>query len=146
MSYIDQLKKLYYAERCKLESMPSYEQESRARLFSKQKDIMNRLRERLTPSELEGRSDIAEEIKDQFLLPGEKADRFKKSIEQQIHEQIDAFDAEAKVGYQRSPYSPEEFAAYLIQLDKIYMMEDLLSEERLFPDEVYESQKAAAGQ
>jgi hypothetical protein len=137
--YIELLKKLYYQERKKLELLAISEKESRIRLLKKKRDVVERLQERLTISELMGRSDILDEVKDTVIRDQE--DKLKESLGKKLDEESVTLEAQEQEELTGLNYTPEDYAEYLVQFEKVYALEDILSEERLFPDSVYEEQK-----
>jgi hypothetical protein len=139
--YTELLKQLYFKERKILEAMWIFKKESKIRLLQKRKSIMERVQGNLSISELLGRSDIAEETKDDLLRDGRNEDRVKEHIEKNIEDELSEIENEEKEELKNKNYSPDEYADYLFQLEKVFALEDAISEERLFPEAVYEEQK-----
>lgn len=139
--YIELLKQLYYKERKTLEAMWIFKKESKIRLLQKRKSIIERVQSNLSISELLGRGDIAEETKDDLLRDGKNEDKVKERIEKNIKNELSEIENEEKEELKNKNYSPDEYADYLFQLEKVFALEDAISEERLFPEAVYEEQK-----
>lgn len=140
--YIEKLKQLYYQERKALESLWIYEKESEIRLLQKRKDMIERAQKRLRMTELLGRGDITDQIKDDLLRANQE--KVEEQIEKCADEELKTIDNNEKDVLDRANYSADEYAQYLFQLEKVFALEDALSEERLFPDAVYEEQRFIA--
>lgn len=139
--YIELLKKLYYQERKKLEETGVYKQEAKFRLLQLKKSILSRVESRLTSTEILGRTDIAEEVKDNLLRENQNEDKFKKHLENTIDKELTDVENEEKEELRNMRYSPGEFADYLFQLEKVAALEDAISEVRLFPEDVFAEQE-----
>jgi len=137
--YIEKLKTLYYKERKELESLSICEQESQMRLLHKRKELAQRAQKRLRMAELLGRADLTEEVKENILQPNQE--KIEEEIEKCTNAELDSIEKDEKDALERANYSSEEYAQYLFQLEKVYALEDALSEERLFPEAVYQEQK-----
>jgi hypothetical protein len=139
--YLELLKELYYQERKKLEEMGVYKQEAKLKLIGFRRGIVDRAEENLTMSELLGRSDIAEEIKDNLLRDSGSEDKIKERLNTVVNEELSEIDNEQKEELKRAAYPASEFADYLYQLEKVSAIESELENNRLFPADVYIEQK-----
>jgi len=135
--YTGLLKQLYYNERKKLESMWIYKQESKLRILKLRKSVLEKVESRMNIDEILGRSDIAEEAKDNLLRDGKNEDKFKERIGKDLDTELTDVKNEEERELKNANYSAEEFADYLLQLEKVALLEDAISEMRLFPEEVY---------
>jgi len=142
--YVELLKQLYYRERKKLQDMQVFKQESKLKLLRLKEDIITKAGETLTISEIEGRSDIKEEIKDKLLRDRHNADKITERLDAIIAEELTDIDNEEKEELKNASYSPSELAEYLLQLEKVNAIENELGNNRLFPDDVYNEQKETA--
>lgn len=139
--YAELLKQLYYDERTKLEAMWVYKQEAKLRILKVKKAMVERAQGRLTNSEILGREDIAEEIKDNILRDGRNEERFRQRVDKNLDSEVNDIVTEEQRQLQSVNYSAEDFADYLLQLEKVAALEDIISEERMFPEAVYEEQR-----
>lgn len=135
--YIELLKQLYYNERKKLEGMWVYKQESKLRILELRKSVLEKTRSRLMMNEVLGRNDIAEEVKDSLLRDGKNEDKFKERLDKKLGAELADIENSQEQELKNTRYSAEEFADYLLQLEKVALLEDAISEARLFPEEVY---------
>lgn len=136
---IELLKKLYCEERKKLEAMPVYQKESRLQFIRMKKSILEKIGERLTLSEIEGRSDISEETKDAIFRDNEKRMRFENQVKKNIDEELDAVIEEEEEESRGIQYNPQEFAEYLFQLEKVAALENAIVEAQSYPGTVSEN-------
>jgi hypothetical protein len=139
--YLELLKELYYKERKKLEDMWIFKEESKLKLLRTRRDIVNKIERCLTITEILGRSDIAEEIKDKLLRDRNNEDKIKERLDAIIGDELSQIDNEEKEELRNANYSAFDFAEYLFQLEKVSVLESELENNRLFPDAVYEEQK-----
>lgn len=139
--YLDKLKELYYHERLKLEEMDIFTKESEFQILRLRTDILEKLENRLSISELEGREDIKEEIKDALLRDPDKQEKVAERIQNNIENERQMLANEEKDNLKRLGYSPEDYANYIYQSEKVFLLENALEEERLFPSDVYEEMK-----
>lgn len=139
--YIELLKQLYYQERKKLEAMWIFKQESKIRLLKLRKTILERISERLTIDEISGRGDIAEEVKDSLLSNPDKEDKIRERLDKDKDDELLEIENAQKEELRSTNYNPQEYSDYLFQLEKVSALEDTISEERMFPEQVYEEQK-----
>jgi len=144
--YIDQLKELYYRERLKLEGMEVYRKESELRFLKLKADILQESQNRLSISELEGRADINEEVKDELLRDRDKQEKVVERIEDNLEGERQELEKEEKYQLERLGYSPDDFADYLCLAEKVLLLENALEEEKLFPSEVYREMKRKSSQ
>lgn len=133
--YSELLKEQYYKERKKLEGMWIFKQESKLRFLKLKNDITDKLQDRLSIGELLGRADINEEVKDAMLRENE--DKVKERLDENIENERAGIVNEEKGELAGAKYSPGDYADYLFQLEMVYVLEDALSEERIFPEQVY---------
>jgi hypothetical protein len=143
MSYKDLLKALYCKERAKLESMPIFEQESKMQLLRLRGSVTERAGSRLTLQELLGRIDISEETKNHLLRDGKNDEVVQERLNKCLDDEFAVISSDEEAEIRNCDYSAEEFADYLFQLEKVSALEDVLSEERLFPEDVYAEHKFA---
>ncbi|MFH0790887.1 MAG: hypothetical protein V2A64_04565 [Candidatus Omnitrophota bacterium] len=139
--YTKLLKELYYKERMKLEGMWIYKQESKLNLLKFKRDTINKIESHLTISELLGRGDIADEIKDNLLRDRDNEDRFKEQLEKIITDEVSAITDEENAELKNAAYSASEYADYLFQLEKVLAIHGELIDKGVFPEEVYTEQK-----
>lgn len=139
--YPELLTELYYQERKKLEEMPVYKQEEKLKLIRLQRSVVDKAEINLTSSELLGRNDIAEEIKDNLLREPDNEDKIRERLNANISEDLSKIDDAQKEELGKVAYSASEFADYLYQLEKVAAIEIELENNRLFPEDVYNQQK-----
>lgn len=139
--YLELLGNLYYRERKKLEDMWVYQQESKLRVLGMRARITQDLESALTVQQIKGRADIAEEIKEKMLFDNENADKIEIRMAENIASETVANEKETQAEMSLARYSAVEFADYLFQLEKVYALERVLEEEKLYPQAVYEEQK-----
>lgn len=139
--YTELLKQLYYQERKKLEAMWISKQESKIRLLKLRKSILERIASRLTIEEISGRADISEKAKETLLDGAANEDKVLERLDKNNSAELDEIGAAEKEELRSATYPAQEYADYLFQLEKVSALEDAISEERLFPEQVYEEQK-----
>jgi hypothetical protein len=139
--YFDLLSKLYYEERKKLEAMPVYQQETKLRIVTLKKRIITDLENALTLTQIKGRADIADQIKEKMLYDNEQSDKIEIRLSESIGHEMTQIDEEMKDGLTRTNYRSNEYADYLFQSEKVYALERVLEEEKLFPQNLYEQMK-----
>lgn len=142
--YLELLKKQYYQERKKLEEMWIYRQEMKLKVLKLKKAIIERLENCLSITELEGRADITEEIKDRMLRNRGNADRIEERLNKNRQEELIIINKEEEVELRNANYNAEEYADYLLQAEKMYALEAELAEKGLYPEGVYNEQKEPA--
>jgi hypothetical protein len=140
-AYIELLKASYYKERKKLEEMHMFEQGGKLRFLVLRKEILDKARDSLSLSEMLGRKDIAEEIKDNLLHDRDKADRMEDYLAKTIENEMSDIQKEEEAELGNARYSPDDYAQYLLQLEKVNALESELENNRLMSDMVYEEQK-----
>jgi len=143
-AYIELLKGSYYQERKKLEEMSMFEQGGRLRFLALEKEILDKAKDTLSPEEMLGRQDIPEDIKENLLRPRDKADRIEDYLTRTIEDEMANIQKEEEAELRNARYSSEEYARYLLQLEKVNALEAELENNRLMPDMVYEEQQAIA--
>lgn len=139
--YTELLKQLYYQERKKLEALWIFKQESKIRLLKLKKAILERVAGRLTREEISGRNDISDKAKDSLLDGGTTEDKMIERIDKNNSDELDEIGDAEKEELRTANYPAEEYADYLFQIEKVSALEDAISEERMFPEQVYEEQK-----
>ena len=139
--YINSLKELYYQERKKLQDMWIYKQESKIRILQLRKKITEKIEENLTTSQLMARNDIAEETKDHILHDGNNEEAFRSRINKNLDDEISEIETAESDELRSANYRPDEYADYLYQMEKVAALEDSISEERLFPEDVWNEMK-----
>jgi hypothetical protein len=141
-AYIELLKASYYKERKNLEEMSMFEQGGKLRFLVLRKEILEKARDSLSLSEMLGRKDIAEEIKDNLLHDRDKAEKVEDYLAKTIENEMSDIQKEEEAELRNAGYSPDDYAQYLLQLEKVNALESELENNRLMSDMVYEEQKA----
>jgi hypothetical protein len=141
-AYIELLKASYYKERKKLEEMSMFEQGGKLRFLVLRKEILDKAKDSLSLSEMLGRKDIAEEIKDNLLHDRDKANKVEDYLARTIESEMSDIQKEEEAELRNARYSPDDYAQYLLQLEKVNALESELENNRLMPEMVYEEQKA----
>lgn len=142
--YISLLKQLYFQKRGALEENWIYKQESKLKILKLRENLIGNARDNLSIDQISGRADIAEEVKDKLLRDGSNEDKVSQRLDSNIEkEEADIADS-MKDELAKCDYSPEEFADYLFQSEMVRIIENVLSEERLFPEDVYYEQAQLA--
>jgi hypothetical protein len=136
---IELLKELYYKERKALEEMWVYNQEGKLQLLKLRKEIAERARSDLNITEILGRNDISDEIKEELLRPNE--DKTQEYLHKKIDADLNQIEEEEQGELKNARYSTAEYADYLYQLEKVLAIESALGENHLFPEMVYEEMK-----
>jgi hypothetical protein len=139
--YLELLGKLYYSERKLLEGMWVYQQETKLKLLGLRKRITQELESTLTVHQIKGRADIADEIKEKMLFDNENGDKIEVRLSENIEKEYVALEKDTQQALGGANYSAAEFADYLFQLEKVYALERILEEEKLYPQGVYYEQK-----
>ena len=139
--YAQLLKELYYKERKKLEDMPVFNQEAKLKLIRFKRDAIEKIEGRISIPEIEGRSDIAEEVKDALLRDGHNEHKVKDHFETLIGDTLSAIDSQEGEELKNANYTAEEFAEYVFQLEHVAAIEAELENNRLFSDAAYEEMK-----
>jgi hypothetical protein len=139
--YLELLGKLYYRERKMLEDMWVYQQETKLKILGMRKRITQELESSLSVNQIKGRADIIDEIKEKMLFDNENADKLEMRMSENIEKEITATDKETQEELSRAHYSAAEYADYLFQSEKVYALERILEEEKLYPQGVYYEQK-----
>ncbi|MFH1442262.1 MAG: hypothetical protein ABIH18_09540 [Candidatus Omnitrophota bacterium] len=139
--YIELLKELYYQERKKLESMWVYKQEAKLRMLRLRRNVLEKIESNLKVAQILGRNDIVEEVKDSLLREDKNEEVFKERIKNVIDQELTSLENEEKEEIRNARYNAEEFADYLLQLEKVTALEDAVSEARLFPEEIFNEQE-----
>jgi hypothetical protein len=139
--YVELLKELYCQERKKLEEMWIYKQEAEFKLLKAKEDIVNQAKGHLSISELLGRADIPEEVKDNLLRNKDKEDKIMERLDAMVGDELTEIDRAKEAQLRNADYAPAEYAQYLYQLEKVFAIEAELENNRLFPEAVYEERK-----
>jgi len=92
--YLESLKKLYYQERKRLEDMWIYKQESKLRILKVRKNIAEGLESGLAITQIKGRGDIVEEIKEKMFFDNENSDKIEAHLQNAISHEFSVLDAE----------------------------------------------------
>jgi hypothetical protein len=143
-AYIELLKEFYYKELCKLQQMQVFKQEGRLRFLENKKEMLDKARDNLSLSQLLGRSDITEEAKDNLLGDRDNADKVHKYLNQAIENEFRDVEKQIEEESNSAQYSCNDYAEYLLQLEKVSAIEGELENNRLFPEAVYEEQRLIA--
>ncbi len=135
--YLDELKSAYYQERKKLDTMACASSEAKLRFLKLRADMLERMEANLSLGELDGRNDIHEEIKERYLRERANGGKFETRIREDLDAERDALENELKDALREVDYSPQEYADYLFQMEKVFALENALLEEKAFPDQVF---------
>ena len=135
--FADMLKELYFRERRKLEGMRICQQEAKMRILRLLGEVTDQVRGGLSLGEIEGRNDIYEIVKEKLLAVPENADQIEERLDAIAEEERAALAKMAEAEAKNIDYTPVEFADYLYQVEKVYVLETALQEEKLFPESVY---------
>lgn len=139
--YIELLKKIYYEERQKLESMWIHQQEMKLRIIQFRKRMIERLENCLSVNEISGRQDTPDAVKDNLLSDADKGDRIQERLNSSIAQEQKKIEKEEEEEAKNANYNPEEYADYLFQAEKVYTIETELAEKGFYPEQIYENQK-----
>jgi hypothetical protein len=140
-AYIELLKESYYKERKKLEEMWIFNQNGKLRFLAVKKEMLDKARENLSISQMLSRDDITEDIKENLLRDRDKADEIEKHLNKFIENEFSAIEDDEEAELRNSKYSCDDYAQYMLQLEKVSALEAELENNRLFPNDVYEEQK-----
>ncbi len=141
-AYVELLKESYYKERKKLEEMWIFKQEGKLRFLAAKKEILDKAKINLSISQMLGRVDITEDIKDSLLRDQDKAERIEEYLSKAIENEFSGIEKDEEEEVKNSQYSHDDYAAYILQLEKVNALEAELENNRIFPDMAYEEQKA----
>ncbi len=141
-AYIELLKETYYKERKTLEDSEIFNQEGRLRFLALRKEILGRAQDSLSISQMLGREDITEEAKETLLRDRENAGRIEENLRKTIAREIEEIRDNETAELDKAQYANEDYAQYLLQLEKVNALESELENNRLEPGMVYEEQKA----
>ena len=141
-AYLELLKETYYKERKKLQELPVFNQNGKLRFWLFKKETLDKARDNLSISQMLGRSDITEEAKENLLQDRDKAEAIEKYLDKNFDSEMTEVEDEIAAEIKNSRYSPEDYAQYILQLEKVNAFEAELETNRLFPEMVYEEQKA----
>jgi len=141
-AYIELLKESYYKERKKLEQMWIFNQDGKLRFLALQKEMLNKAKENLSISQMLGRGDITEEIKENLLRERDKAEKIEEYLSKAIENEFSDIEKDEKEELKKSQYSCDDYAQYMLQLEKVNALEAELENNRILSDMVYEEQKA----
>ncbi len=133
------LKEMYLKERKKLEALSVYQQESKIQFILLKKKILEKAKENLGISEIEGRQDINEEVKDLLIRNFDKRRKLEERIENIIEEELKAIDREEENERKSANYEPWEFGEYLLQLEKVSGLENAIIEAQSYPNLISDS-------
>jgi len=139
--HLELLKKLYYEERKKLEEMEVYKQEARIKFIALKRNCFQAAESHLSTSEILGREDIAEEVKDNLLRDDNNEAKVRERLESLAQEDFSQLEKEEKEELRNAHYSAYDFAEYLYRLEKVTTLQIELENNRLFADAVYEELK-----
>ena len=143
-AYIELLKDSYYKERKKLEEMWIFGQNGKLRFLALKKEILDRARENLSISQMLDRNDITEDIKEDLLRDRDKAEEIEKYLDKAVESGFSEIENDEETELKNSQYSCDDYAQYMLQLEKVNALEAELENNRLFPGDVYEEQKVTA--
>ena len=139
--YLGLLKASYYKERQNLEGMWIFNQDGKLKFLALQKEMLDKAKDSLSISQMLGRGDITEDIKENLLRDREKSERIEKYLNKAIVSGFLDIEKKEESELNNSRYSCEDYAQYMLQLEKVNALESELENNHLFPGEVYEEQK-----
>lgn len=139
--YLELLKESYYKERQNLEGMWIFNQDGKLKFLALQKEMLDKAKDSLSISQMLGRGDITEDIKENLLRDREKSERIEKYLNKAIVSGFLDIEKKEESELNNSRYSCEDYAQYMLQLEKVNALESELENNHLFPGEVYEEQK-----
>ena len=139
--YLELLKKIYYEERKKLEGMWIHKQEMKLKIIQFRKQILEKLESCLNITEICGRSDIPEEIKDNLFRDAESSDKLQARLDFDTTDERKKLEEEERQELKNANYDPVEYADYLFQAEKVYTIEAEIAEKGLYPEAVYNEEK-----
>jgi len=140
-AYIELLKESYYKERKKLEEMWIFNQNGKLKFLALQKEMLDKVKENLSISQMSGRGDITEDIKENLLRDRDKAEKIEAYLDKAIESEFSNIEKDEEMELRNSQYSCDDYAQYLLQLEKVNALEAELENNRIFSDVVYEEQK-----
>lgn len=139
--YLELLKKIYYEERKKLESMWIHKQEMKLKVIQFRKQMLEKLENCLNITEISGRGDIPEGIKDNLFRDAEHSDKLQSRLDFNTTDERKKLEEEERQELNNANYNPVEYADYLFQAEKVYTIEAEMAEKGLYPEAVYNEQK-----
>ncbi|MFA6281479.1 MAG: hypothetical protein WCY05_03135 [Candidatus Omnitrophota bacterium] len=139
--YITLLKKTYYEERQKLESMWIHKQEMKIKIIQFRKRMIKRLESCMDVNEISGREDASELVKENFFSDADKTDKLQERLNFNIADERKKIEKEEADEARNVNYNPTEYADYLFQAEKVYSIEGELAEKGFYPEQVYYEQK-----
>lgn len=140
-AYVELLKESYYKERKKLEEMWIFKQEGKLRFLAAKKDMLDKAKKNLSVLEMLGRGDITEDIKENLLRDQGKAKRIEKYLSDAIENEFSSIENDEESELKNSQYSCDDYAEYLLQLEKVNALEAELEYYHIFSDVAYEEQR-----
>lgn len=143
-AYIELLKDSYYKERKKLEEMWIFGQNGKLRFLALKKEILDKARENLSISQMLDRNDITEDIKEDLLRDRDKAEEIEKYLDKAIESGFSEIENDEEAELRNSQYSCDDYAQYMLQLEKVSALESELENNHLFSNDIYEEQKLIA--
>ena len=141
-AYIELLKKSYYAERKKLEEMWIFNQNGKLRFLALKKEMLDKVKENLSLSQILGRGDITEDTKENLLRDPESSEKIEEYLNKAIESEFSDIEKDEEAELKNAQYSGDDYAQYLLQLEKVNALEAELENNRMFSDMVYEEQRA----
>jgi len=140
-AYLELLKESYYQERKKLEEMLIFNQVGKLRFLALRKELLDKTKENLSISQMSGRGDIPEEIKENLLHDRDKAEKIEKYLDKAIENEFSDIEKDEQAELRNAQYSCDDYAQYMLQLEKVGALESELENCRLLADMVYEEQR-----
>ena len=140
-AYIELLKESYYKERKKLEELSIFKQEGKLRFLALKKEMLGKVEKNLSISEMLGRIDITEDIKERLLRDRDKSEKIEEYLRKVIDSELCGIEKDEEAELKNSQYSPDDYAEYILQLEKVSGLEGELENNRIFPDVAYEEQR-----
>ena len=141
-AYVELLKEFYYKERKKLIEMPIFKQEGKLRFLAAKKEMLDKAKVNLSISQMLGRSDITEGVKENLLRDREKAEKIEGYLSKSIASEFSIAEEDEEGELKNLQYSSDDYAEYVLQLEKINAIEAELENNRIFPDVAFEEQRA----
>ena len=139
--YLELLKKIYYEERQKLESMWIHKQEMKLKVVQFRKRMIEKLESCMNLNEISGREDMPETIKDNLFSDADKTDKLQERLNFNVACERKKIEKEEEEEAKNANYNPEEYADYLFQAEKVYIIEAELAEKGFYPEQIYYEQK-----
>ena len=103
---------------------------------------MDKVKENLSLSQILGRGDITEDTKENLLRDPESSEKIEEYLNKAIESEFSDIEKDEEAELKNAQYSGDDYAQYLLQLEKVNALEAELENNRMFSDMVYEEQRA----